>query len=113
MFRLARVPAGRSGAASRGPASGPRARSARRARRAWPAPGARSAWAGRRVAGRSLLHLHSGAVGVELLERGADDARDVHLRAADDLGDLGLQQVLLEAQAQDLARAVVEDARQA
>ena len=37
----------------------------------------------------------------------------MHLRAADDLGDLGLQQVLLEAQPQDLSRALVQDAGQA
>jgi hypothetical protein len=48
---------------------------------------------------------------VETLERAADDPRNVHLRAADPLGDLRLQQVLLEAQAQDLARAIVEDPR--
>src|SRR4051794_16444566 len=38
-------------------------------------------------------------------DRLADDPRDLHLRDADALADLGLRQVLLEAQPQDLALA--------
>src|SRR4051812_31361899 len=43
----------------------------------------------------------------------ADDARDVHLADADALPDLGLREVLGEAQAQHLALALVEHAHQA
>ena len=45
----------------------------------------------------------------QLAERAAQDARDVHLRVADALGDLRLGQVLGEAQPQHLALGVVED----
>jgi hypothetical protein len=41
----------------------------------------------------------------QLLEAAADHARDVHLREPDELADLALSQVLLEAQAQDLPLA--------
>jgi hypothetical protein len=42
----------------------------------------------------------------------AQDARDVHLRAAHAFAELALDEVFLEAQAQDLARAIVEDVRE-
>src|SRR4051794_38020747 len=42
---------------------------------------------------------------LELLERLADQPRDVHLRDAEDRADLSLLEVLLEAQPQDLAVA--------
>ena len=45
-------------------------------------------------------------------ERLADDAADLHLRDADALADLGLRQVLDEAQAQDLALARADRAQQ-
>ena len=54
-----------------------------------------------------------GAVGRQLLQRGAQAARHADLRGADAFGDLGLRQVVLEAQPQDLARAAVEDRGQA
>ena len=44
-------------------------------------------------------------VGAQARDRLADDARDLHLRDADALADLGLREVLVEAQAQHLALA--------
>src|SRR4051812_13021120 len=49
----------------------------------------------------------------QLVERRADEARDVHLRAADVLRDLPLLHVLVVAHAQDVARAIVEPRGQA
>src|SRR5512146_1353983 len=61
---------------------------------------------------RLLLARSGGLVGrdllADLLERAADQARDVHLRDPDLLGDLGLRQALEEAQVQDLPLALVE-----
>src|SRR3954470_24287900 len=45
-------------------------------------------------------------------DRLPDQARDVHLRHAHDVPDLGLREVLLEAQAQDLALAIGEHPHQ-
>src|SRR4051794_7450382 len=45
-------------------------------------------------------------------DRLADQARYVHLRDADDVADLGLREVLLEAQAQHLALALGQHAHQ-
>src|SRR4029450_13441446 len=42
----------------------------------------------------------------------ADEARDLHLRDADALADLGLGEVLLEAQAQHLALARSDSAQE-
>src|SRR5579883_1238944 len=52
------------------------------------------------LVGRDLL--------ADLLERAADQARDVHLRDPDLLGDLRLCQALEEAEVEDRALAVVE-----
>ena len=49
----------------------------------------------------------------QLRDRLADEARDVHLRDADALADLGLGEVLREAQPQDLALALGQHAHQA
>ena len=54
-----------------------------------------------RLLGRDLV--------ADLLERAADQARDMHLRDPDLLGDLGLCQPLEEAEVQDPALALVED----
>jgi hypothetical protein len=55
-----------------------------------------------------------GGVGgeAELGEGVAQDARDLHLADADDLADLGLGQVLFEAQADDLALAGCQGSRE-
>src|SRR4051794_33437361 len=49
--------------------------------------------------------LSRGGVGAQARDRLADDARDLHLLHADALADLGLREVLGEAQVQDLALA--------
>src|SRR5262249_58739265 len=54
---------------------------------------------------RLLVH---GDLLSNLVERAADQPRDVHLRDADLLGDLGLRQALEKAQVEDRALAVVE-----
>ena len=61
-----------------------------------------------RRSGRDGLFGHRG-VGAQARHRLADDARDLHLRDADSLADLGLGEVLGEAQAQDLALARRDD----
>src|SRR5258705_10788722 len=54
--------------------------------------------------GAGLARVLAGARhGAQAAQRLADDARDLHLRDADALADLGLREVLLEAQAQYLA----------
>src|SRR5436190_2091956 len=57
-----------------------------------------------------FLLLFGGDLLADLLERPADQARDVHLRDPDLLRDLRLREPLEEAQVQDLPLPVVEDA---
>jgi len=49
---------------------------------------------------------------LEAVQGAADEARDLHLRHADAARDLGLREVLDEAQVEHLAIAVVEHAAQ-
>src|SRR5215211_1183692 len=71
-------------------------------------PDSGSALAARDAAAGRLLDLVGGDLGANLLERPPDQARDVHLRDPDLLGDLRLSQALEEAQVQDHPLAVVE-----
>src|SRR4051812_30598000 len=57
-------------------------------------------------------YLLAGGI-LQAVDRLTDDAAHVHLADADALADLGLRQVVLEAQAQDLALALAQDAHQA
>src|SRR5581483_3939033 len=67
----------------------------------------------RRSGGRSTravrIELVRGDLVADLLERPADQARDVHLRDADLLCDLRLREPFEEPKVQDLALALVED----
>src|SRR6266480_7740978 len=60
-------------------------------------------------AGREILRLIDRDLRADLLQRAADEPRDVHLRDADLLRDLGLRQPLEEPQVEDLPLALVED----
>src|SRR5919198_4497882 len=79
--------------------------------RAWRTAGGRTS--SRRRSAPSCLRLDlvlGHDLFADLLERAADQARHVHLRNADLLRDLRLRQALEEAQVQDPALALVEDA---
>src|SRR5207244_5709056 len=56
------------------------------------------------------LGLFAGDLLADLLQGSPDQARDVHLRDADLLGELRLRQAVEEAQAEDRPLALVEDA---
>ena len=60
-------------------------------------------------AGRAPGRAAGGDLLADLLERPADQARDVHLRDAHLRGDLRLRQAFPEAQVEDPALALVED----
>ena len=83
----------------------PRRHAAAQAR---PVPRRRRHGQTRRPQAATILVGHRG-VGAQARDRLADDARDLHLRDADPLADLGLREVLGEAQAQDLALARRDD----
>src|SRR5205814_6240227 len=98
----------------------PIVQSRRRARRApqrgqlaprrWRSRGINHLPARSRATRRALLFLARDLL-ADLLERAADQPRDVHLRDPDLLRDLRLRQPLEEAQVQDCALALVEDAK--
>ena len=60
--------------------------------------------------GQAASSCATSAASRRRVDRLPDEARDVHLRDADAVADLGLREVFGEAQAQDLALAVAEHA---